>query len=408
LKQFLLISFGLMLAAAAQAQTLSQVYAFDSCPAPYYACPDGAKPGSIIQASDGNLYGLTESSNGMHGTQIGGWYEGGSLFKIVPSTGQFTLLFTFKATNGYYSNGSQPKSLLEGPDGYLYGVADGANNSNPGAGVLFKVSKTGTNFQVLQRYCFGCTNGSDPDDIVVGTDRNLYGTTQIGGSFTATICQGLGCGLVFRLTTSGAYTVLHALNGTNEGSYPNGVIQASDGNLYGTTYTAPGILFRVNPSTGQFTTLYTFPSGIAPITPVMQASNGLLYGVSKASTGGNLTIFSSDLKGSVQNLGQVTCTRTKVTGFILGKLIEASDGNLWGVCNAGGSTSYGEVFSVTLAGNLVTTVPFHDTDGAYPEAGVIQAKDGTLYGTTFDGGTDSQGKLAYGNVYAIHGLPAVH
>lgn len=152
LKSVLALSFALCMGSAAGGQTLSQVFAF-SCPGIIQPCADGAEPGSIIQASDGNLYGLSSSTDGYHSTKIGSWYNGGALWKINPSNGQLTLLFTFtEATTGFWPDGTQPKSLLEGPDGYLYGVASGGSNA-ASAGLIFKVSKTGSNFQVMQTYC---------------------------------------------------------------------------------------------------------------------------------------------------------------------------------------------------------------------------------------------------------------
>jgi uncharacterized repeat protein (TIGR03803 family) len=390
----------------AGAQTLSQVFAFD-CPPPYdYGCPDGAKLGSIMQATDGNLYGLTESSNGEHGTNIGGWYAGGTLFKINPSNGQLTLLYTFSenTTTGFYPNGSQPKSLVQGPDGYLYGVADGGSNA-ASAGLIFKVSTTGSNFQVVETFCTSCTNGGFPTGIVAGTDGNLYGTTGNGGYFKGEACQGLGCGVVFRLTTSGKYTALHALNGATDGVGALGVIQASDGNLYGTTSGYTPTIFRVNPSTGQYTVLHTYTPGTGPRSSLIEASNGLLYGLS-STTAGYLTMYSTTLGGNVQVLSEVQCGGSKASGLFTARLLQASDGNLWGVCGAYGANNiYGEVFTVSTSGVPVTTVGFNDSDGAYPDVGVIQAKNGILYGTTFDGGTDAKGVPAFGNVYAISGLP---
>lgn len=87
--------------------------------------------------------------------------------------------------------------------------------------------------------------------------------------------------MVFRLTTSGTYTGLHSFNGSTDGQSPLGVIQASDGNLYGTTASYAGTVFRVNPSSGQFSTFYRFPGGVGSVNVVTQASNGLLYSASR-------------------------------------------------------------------------------------------------------------------------------
>jgi hypothetical protein len=125
--------------------------------------------------------------------------------------------------------------LVEGSDGFLYGL-NGYGGPNPSsAGTLFKISKTGTGFQVLQVFCTTCTTGAFPVNLTAGSDGNMYGTTQAGGFISSTVCQNLGCGVVFRVTPPGTYTVLHALDGVKEANYPLGVILASDGNLYGTT-----------------------------------------------------------------------------------------------------------------------------------------------------------------------------
>lgn len=74
LKPILALSFALCMGSAAAAQALSQVFAF-GCPGPIQPCADGAEPGSIVQASDGNLYGLSGSTDGYHSTKIGSWYK---------------------------------------------------------------------------------------------------------------------------------------------------------------------------------------------------------------------------------------------------------------------------------------------------------------------------------------------
>jgi len=68
------------------------------------------------------------------------------------------------------------------------------------AGTLFKISKTGTGFQVLQVFCTTCTTGSFPFNLTAGSDGNIYGTTEAGGFISSTVCQNLGCGVVFRVT----------------------------------------------------------------------------------------------------------------------------------------------------------------------------------------------------------------
>jgi hypothetical protein len=143
-------------------------------------------------------------------------------------------LFTTNPTTGFYDQGYSPGSLVDGTDGFLYGVNSAGGPTSSSSGTI-KVSKTGSGFQVVEQFCFSCTTGSAPNSLVAGTDGNLYGTTGYGGFFSNSsgFCQNLGCGVLFKLTPPGTYTVLHQFNCTTDVSLPIGVIQASDGNLYG-------------------------------------------------------------------------------------------------------------------------------------------------------------------------------
>jgi len=313
-------------------------------------------------------------------------------------------LYTFKQNTktGYYDQGSIPNSLAEGSDGYLYGTGGSGGPNAASAGTLFKIAKSGSGFQVIETYCTTCVTGGFPNNIVSGSDGNLYGTTSAGGAYT---CQGLGCGVVFRLTTTGTYTVLHSLNGTTDSQIPLGVIQASDGKLYGTTSsTYTGTIFRVDPGTGQFTTTYTFPTAVHSLNVATQASNGLLYGASRLTNNtGPITVYSSTLAGSVQDLATISFGSAKKIG--IGPFLQASDGNLWSTSNAGGTVGYGEVFAVSTGGSVVQSLSLDGTKGAYPVAGVVQTTNGTIYLSMTDRGTDSQGNATYGTIATISGLP---
>jgi len=135
-----------------------------------------------------------------------------------------------------------------------------------------------------------------------------------------------------------------------------------------------------------------------------QASNGLLYGVSRPVGNSTVTVYSSSLAGSVQNVVSITLPSAKRVG--VGPLLQASDGNLWTTSGVGGPSNFGEVLAVSETGNIVEELSFSGTNGAYPAAGVIQASNGTLYGTTTDRGVDAQGKEAFGTIFTISGLPA--
>lgn len=400
MKRFVTTPFVLLcLSTVAYGQSISQLFAF-ACTSSN--CPDGTKPNSIIQASDGNLYGTTNGP------------AGGGIFKLTES-GQVTVLYTFprNATTGFYDQGYAPAGLAEGTDGFLYGVNSAGGPNSSSSGTVFKIRKTGTGFQVLETFCFSCTTGSAPNSIVAGADGNMYGTTGYGGSFNSSspYCPSLGCGVIFRLTPPGSYAVLHALNGTTESSLPLGVIQATDGNLYGTAgFLRPGTVFKFQLANSQFSTLYNFPSGIFPLNRVTQASNGLLYGTTRPTNATNgsyvVTIFSSTTTGSEQNLQQLTLPAKKQ--FAVGPFLQATDGNLWDTSYVGGSSGLGIVFTVTPTGRIVEELSFTPPVGLSPIGGVIQAKDGTLFGAASADGTVPAGETANGTVYEIKGLPARH
>jgi uncharacterized repeat protein (TIGR03803 family) len=392
MKRILFLILGLSLAAAAHAQTftITELFGF-SCP--NSLCPDGSQPTALIQASDGNFYGVDSQTV----------YE-------ITAAGQVHVLYTFQQdqSTGLYDQGYRPVALVEGSDGFLYGL-NGYGGPNPSsAGTLFKISKTGAGFQLLQVFCTNCTTGSFPVNLTAGSDGNMYGTTDAGGFISSTVCQNLGCGVVFRVTPPGTYTVLHALDGVKEANYPLGVILASDGNLYGVTGNFnPGTLFRVNSTNGLFKTIHSFPSGVFPVNSLAEGSNGTLYGVSRSSSARTFNLFSSTLTGSVKNVSSLPIPFAN--GQNVGPLLQATDGNLWTtvIYNVSGYlNNYGEVLALSPSGIAEHQLPLSGTNGATPVAGVIQATDGTLYGTASARGTDANGNPAYGTVFTIVGLPA--
>jgi uncharacterized repeat protein (TIGR03803 family) len=385
-------------AADAPKATINQLFAFPCPLSQSGVCSKGYAPNVLLQASDGNFYGAAQL------TTIGSSNpQGGTLFKITP-TGQFTLLFTFGAnSSGKYVNGDQPATaLVEGNDGFLYGGSfmGGSHDS----GVLFRISKSGTGFKVVHNFCSAanCADGSSPSGLVLGHDGNLYGTTALGGS-TDPMCQSTGCGTIFRVTPSGTFTTLHALNPNTDGEAPGGMIQASDENFYGVT---PGSVFRFTLG-GQFTVLHIFaPLGVLPThadSGLFQASNGKLYGALTNYSISQLEFYEIDTSGSGFQEFPSFGKRTGVNGPP--SLIQASDGNLWDVWKQDGGP--GRVIAISpVDGTVLKSFLFSGANGGAPDASVVQAGDGKLYGTATLGGTASN-KAAIGTVWGLDaGLPA--
>jgi uncharacterized repeat protein (TIGR03803 family) len=230
---------------------------------------DGANPsGPLAQGADGNFYG-TANSAGANGY--------GCVFRVSPG-GAFTNLYSFTGgVDGQFPVGG----LALGTDGNLYGLT-----SNGGAtwhGNFFQITPGGT-LTTLYSFTGGTDGGSPSGTLVRGSDGNFYGTAAVGG---------LGQrGTVFKLTPSGALTTLHAFGNLaiQDGIYPSGgVVQSSDGNLYGTTSadykSGYGTLFRVAPDGSGFATLLYFDGcddGSHPQTALMEDAAGYLYGTTSA------------------------------------------------------------------------------------------------------------------------------
>ncbi|HLG99596.1 MAG TPA: choice-of-anchor tandem repeat GloVer-containing protein [Bryobacteraceae bacterium] len=228
----------------------------------------------VIQGRDGNFYGTT-SAGGANGQ--------GTIFKITPD-GAFTTLHSFAGSEGRGQFG-----LVQGVDGNFYGTTQGETGPGTGEGIVFKMTPNGA-LTVLYSFTFegGQAGVTGPSGLIQASDGNFYGTANSG--------QTSIWGMVFKITPSGALTVLHSFVGT-DGAFPAaGVIQGSDGNLYGTTSGNAGgygdvwgTIFKLSPS-GTLTTLYSFANGggATPFNPMVEASDGNLYGTTIA---GNGTVF---------------------------------------------------------------------------------------------------------------------
>ncbi len=344
-------------------------------------CPDGQQPNTLLQSADGNFYGTT-FSNGS------GNHAFGTVFKITPA-GHLTVLHTFIAdANGNYPEGASPTSLIEGDDGFLYGTAQvgGANNT----GLVFRLSKTGA-FQVVND-----TLGQ-PTTLTLGTDGNFY-----GGTFGT---NGVG-GTLFRLSPSGSSTLLHTLNPTVEGPMALGMTQASDGNFYGTTVGGEELLtsfFRLTPA-GQFTVLKTLHYSQFAVSPPIQAANGNLYfGLTHILDQAAAALGESSLSGDFKDVPYALSFGDNTQNLTLG-----SDSNLWGAVFAGFSNlPNGAVVTLSPTGKVVQTVAFDGTNGAGPDAALVQGSDGRFFGVAMGGGSVPQGDVGGGVFFAINaGLPA--
>lgn len=372
--------------AIAQGQTFTSLYSFTG--------PDGADPSaSLTQGEDGNFYGTAAG---------GGISNGGTVFRIMAG-GVLTTLYSF-CTLANCIDGRQPAaSLALAEDGNFYGTTEsgGAN----GWGTVFRITPAGI---LTTLYSF-CTNTNCPDGagpyggLVQASDGNLYGTTEGGGAS--------GRGTVFRITTEGTLRSIHSFCRVScvDGYSPRGnLIQATDGNLYGTTSTGGnvgngGTVFRIRQN-GAFAALelHEYAGGGGPMAGLVQASDGSLYGTTYLGgyEGDGGTVFKITPAGAQRLLYQFCAHGNCSDGEQpTASLIQATDGDLYGTATIGGDVSCefpggcGTVFQIRAPSGLIAVHTFEASDGFYPVAGLLQATSGLLYGTTEAGGGSNAGTV---------------
>lgn len=342
-------------------------------------CTSGCGSDSpLVQGVDGNFYGTTT---------FGGPAGSGSVFKMSAG-GTLTTLHNFPHTQ------TPLASLVLGMDSAFYGTTV---SSDPPPGTIFRINSNGA-FTTL--HSFATTDGSQPwSPLFLASDGSFYGATLSGGDNDE--------GALFKITAAAVLTTLHSFN-SSDGSRPHGgLIQASDGNFYGVTEEGGtfdnGTIFRMTP-TGAVTTLHSFnynTDGSRPESALVQASSGNLYGTT--SSGGLYafgTVFRITLSGTFSTLYNF-CAQSGCPdgGDPFGGLIQATDGNLYGTTVTGGSDGCvnpcGTIYRITPAGSLTTLHVFDQTGGASPYGGLMQATNGTFYGTTDLGGSGSNGGTVF-------------
>ena len=263
--------------------------------------------------------------------------------------------------------------------------------------LLFGMSIIDTPAAGVTEVC-GFENYYNPSTLVLATDGNFYGT--LGGA--------LNTGMVFRVTTDGAFTCFAGLSPSDASPYKGGpLLQDADGSFYGTAFGGGanflGSVFQVG-TNGVVTRLISFTglNGARPYAGLTRGPDGYLYGTTRYG-GANVqlpdettapgTIFRLSSSGLLSTL--VSFNRTNGANPE-GLLVCGADGNLYGTTVAGGSANVGTIFRVTTNGNLDTLFAFSGTNGALPYGGLVQTPDGTLYGTTAKGGANG-----YGTVFSL-------
>ena len=302
---------------------------------------DGLRPrGKLLLASDGNFYGVTQSS---------GPAGGGTVYRI--STGG-----SFSVVHAFTTSGAQGKTplagLIQGADGALYGTTQAGDieGDGMGDGTLYQLTLTGS-FAVLHFFDFETSGvgGYAPNtSLVQGSDGNFYGVTREGGDN--------GAGTVYRLGADGSFTNLYSFKGTTDGSTPLG--------------------------------------------PLVEGNNGVFYGLTTEGGGSNRgTFFSITGSGTLTTVRTLITGDPLLTSQTTG-LTKSGDGTFY-LTAASGTSGTGAILQFTTTGVITTVYPFiapasNTIVGRLPVAPLTQAQDGSFYGTTSSGGASG-----YGTVYHL-------
>jgi uncharacterized repeat protein (TIGR03803 family) len=349
----------------------------------------GKKPyAGVVSGTDGALYGTTLS---------GGSNNAGTVFRVNRNGSGYVTLHAF-LTNGV--DGQSPGALTQASDGALYGMTSigGANK----AGTVYKLNADGSGYQLLHVFRSVANDGENPGaGLIEGRDGGLYGTAFFGGSN--------GMGTLFRLSKDGnSYGALyHFGQALSDGANPDtAVVQGADGALYGTTFFGggpddAGTVFKVNTNGSGYGVLRTFTKsggdGQNPDAALMQASNGALYGTTYSGGASNFgTIFTLGTSGLGYNILHSFKSIAGDALSPLGALLEGRDGMLYGTTYSGGNAGAGAIFKLAKAGTDYSVwrsfLP-SGGDGQNPRGGLVLGSDVAFYGTTWNGGQMGVGTL---------------
>jgi uncharacterized repeat protein (TIGR03803 family) len=358
-------------AVPSRAQTVSDVFAFNNSDSSQYPLA------TLVQGRDGRLYGSTSG------------LTDGSIFRLT-TAGGFAELLAFDGSDGANPDAGVTLAV----DGNIYGTAFSGGSAQEG--VLFRVSPGGA-YTTLHEF-LGSTDGVFPSaPPIQASDGNLYGPTRGGDGIAPTIYK-------YNLV-SDTFTTIYEFDYTHGQSVIAALVQGSDGNLYGTAQGGGaydcGTIFKMNRS-GVILYYYSFPcatGGALPSAPLVQASDGNFYGTTfEGGVGqgqGDGTIFRMTQKGTVSILYNFKGGRDGIGAN--GGLVQATDGELYGGTGGGGSSGFGTLFRITTAGAYELLYSFPQNIGKYPQTSLMQHTNGLLYGTAEEGGANN-----YGAVYDLN------
>ncbi len=363
----------------AQAQTFSVLYNAPGGNGVGYIAAE-----AIAQGRNGDMYTTSEDGGTIDGTLFS--FTSAGAVNIVDDTafGYFTL-----------------SGATLGADGDLYGSDQDGGTGTCGTaacGRVYKVSPTGT-LTVLHN--FVGTDGEDPHaPPISGTNGKYYGSAPSSAA-------GSGISTAYSVTSSGTFTLLHTFTTAEGQQVYGGLVQGSDGNLYGVSAVGGangmGTVFKMT-TAGVVTVLHSFAGadGNGSYWPLIQASDGNYYGVTYTGGANNegviFKITSSGTYTVLHSLNNANGDGQSPNS----SLVQGTDSKLYGVTAQGPSGVNGTIFSITTTGTFKLLHTFAGTDGANPSTPLIQNTNGVFYGATTNGGTVTTCDGGCGVIYSLN------
>jgi uncharacterized repeat protein (TIGR03803 family) len=369
--------------------TLTTIYSFCVSINDLGICTDGMNPEGLTQGANGNFYGVTffggtatTSPCYNPDAQLLGC---GTIFELT-AAGKLTTLHNFCTkvnSGGFCTDGGFPQTpLVQAPSGNFYGILSlgggaGRCNSSSACGSVFSMSAQGV-FTTIYNFCTvgDCPDGNNPSSLTRASNGNFFGTTQAGGSG--------GGGTFFEITPAGSLTTLYGFCNTlagetcPDGTTPSSLMQATDGNFYGTTTAGGaatcnyggaygcGTVFKMT-SAGSITTLHDFCEtncydGISPRATLAQGTNGIFYGLAGAGGADEFGCFSGCGTAYSLSVGLGPFVETNPTSGKVGGLITILGNGLKGTTSVSfnGTTA---TFTVVSNTAIKAKIPTGATTG---------------------------------------------
>jgi uncharacterized repeat protein (TIGR03803 family) len=257
-----------------------------------------------------------------------------------------------------------------------------------------------TNYQKIASYGVGGLTGTNDNSVyghiygalIEGDDGRLYGQTPTGGTAGGSIG---GAGTVFALNKNGTGpAILHNFISDfspDDGSYPVGpLLQGSDGFLYGTTpygggSCSCGVIFKVNTNGSGYAVIKAFDASVSPLNgffpehKLVEGPDGSLYGgTTSGGANGDGVIFKVNKNGSGYT---VLRSLSDSANEGVSDLFLSADGMLYGTSGFGGPDESGALFKISTNGtgfSIIRQFTGSGGDGSSPH--LIEGSDGKLYG----------------------------